>query len=224
MKKSILILILLLLFFCYKSEDSLKDEFVESLNRRVYSFNRGIDCILFIPSTSVYVNVVPGVIDDFVGNFFRNSTECQNIVFNLFFYKFDNVINAFSRFLVNSTFGIFGIFDLSKMLNINYQMFDFNYVFNFSDSKYMVLPVVGPGTIRSHLCLLFIQLLNPYVYFFDKLVIYYFLEILNKKSQLIFDGDFFHNNMIDGYSFLKDAYIQNIGLRNNNMFLDEPPD
>jgi len=227
MRQGIFISILFLLFFFnFKCENMLNADMLESFNRRMYAFNRGVDRVLLMPSTSFYIDVVPDVIDNGIDNFLKNISECQNFFLNLVTFKLDDLCSGLSRLVINSTFGFCGFVDLSANVNIFYKFFDFNSVFGFYKSRYMMLPIVGPGTIKSNIYLLFIQLLNPCVYLFDKLFIYYFFEVINKKSQIVFDSDFFHKNMVDGYSFLKDIYMQNIGFKEieHDFFLEEPPD
>ena len=219
-------IIFLLFFFSTQCNDKCQNNLLESINRRIYSFNRGVDKILLIPSSSAYINFIPQAINDKINNFYTNIFEIQNLFFYLIFYNFEHFLVSFSRVTINSTLGLFGLFDISKKSNLLYKDFNFNIIFQTYKSTYMMLPIIGPGTIRTNVYLLCTQILNPIIYIFNRLAVYYFLEIIVKRSTLMFDTTFFHKTMLDGYSFLKDIYIQNMENENNknNSFLNEPDD
>ncbi len=228
MKFSIIIFILVGLI---SSVDNIsKDEDVEKLSRRIYSFNRGVDKIFLDPVTTVYVKVTPSFVKTGFNNFFRNIVDCQNTVSSLFYKDWYNCINSLMRFTINSTVGIFGTFDVADyIVGLKYEEIDNNILGLFYDGKvrYIVAPVIGPGAFIDHMNLLTIQLLNPYVYLINTIPLFYFIEIINKKSILMFDNNFFHKTMEDGYLFLKDAHAQrSIFLLNpeDDSFLDEPGD
>ncbi|MDP2763113.1 MAG: MlaA family lipoprotein [Enterobacteriaceae bacterium] len=193
------------------------DDF-EFFNRRIYSFNRGIDKTLIDPATVVYINIIPVFLEKNISNFFKNFSDFQNFTNSLFVFNFNVASVSLSRIFINSTFGLFGFFDLASRVGIEYFRFDFKEVLRFygyNNSAYMILPIIGPGTVRDNISLIIMQLFVPQFYYFKRLVFYYFFEILYKKSQVSFDSDFFDKNMVDGYSFLKSIYFQNSDYVNN---------
>jgi len=217
-------IIVLLFFFSTQCNDKCKNDLLEIVNRRIYAFNRGVDKILLIPASSLYIKFIPNTINEKINNFYINISEIQNMIFEYFFYDFNHFILSFSRTIINSTFGVFGFFDIAKKSSLNQQIFNFNNSIKAYKSYYMMLPILGPGTVRTNIYLLFTQFLNPFIYYLNRLVIYYFLEIIVKRSNFMFDTTFFHNNIIDGYSFLKNIYIQNLEKGNDELdsFLNDP--
>ena len=189
--------------------------FIENLNRKIYSFNRGADSILFGPFQNFYLNFIPDCINISFVNFFKNSRDCQLFFLNILDLNFFECKRNFFRFTFNSTFGLLGFLDLCKNLNIQHNEINFDYKFHFYLSEYLYLPFIGPSTIYGFLYLIFSQIFNPWLYFSDKIFIYYFLQIINKKIEIGVDVNFFHKNIFDGYYFIKDLYIQSIMLNNN---------
>lgn len=224
------LLIFLFLFFGIKFDDTVDCKVFDFFNRRIYAFNRGVDKIVLDPSVSVYINLTPVIVENSVNNFFKNISEIQNLTFFFLLKDTDGMLNSFSRFVINTTFGFLGFFDLASRVDLFYRYVDLKNLFNkygYIESTYIMLPFIGPGTIKNNFSLLVAQILNPCFYVLNNFVFYCFFEIVRKKSLIVFDGEFFHKSMFDGYSFLKDIYMQNnfySGGFESDLFLDEPPD
>jgi len=226
MKKIIFLFLLFSLFFFDTSLIfSKKIELSEQLNRRLYSFNRGMDNSFWNISKNFYIYTVPQECKNNITTFFYNLYDFKNLLFILFYFDLQNFGATISRIIINYTYGFLGFFDLAEKNNIRQINFCMNRIFNFSNSRYMFLPALGPGTLKSNLNLFLVQLFNPFIYIFNDYFIYYFFEITYEKSNLDIDIDFFHYSMVDGYSFLKYAYIQNNGfLQESENLFDEPPE
>lgn len=205
MKKNLIIFIFIFSFF-----HDLNSSFIESLNKRFYSFNYGIEKILFYPANVVYLNSISSFFRNANSNFFKNAYDFQKT--SNFFYKSVKLNNnlIFSRLSINTFFGIFGIFDLASFYKFNHEKFEYkNIIYNNDNGYYLFLPIFGPCTLRDLYYLLISQFFTPYFYFFDYLYLYYFFEIINIKYNLFIDIIFVEKNMINPYSFIKDAYYQN---------------
>ncbi|HIH2763254.1 MAG TPA: MlaA family lipoprotein [Candidatus Azoamicus sp.] len=203
--------IFLFIFILFFDSDILSIKNLELCNRRIYSFNRGIDKIFLNPCTEVYITVFPNFLSSKIDNFFSNVCDIQNALLHLFFFKFKDLDKIFIKILINSTFGCLGFFKLSAVFDLNikttsfFNMSFFPFIFF---KKYMILPIVGPGSTMHNFNLLIFQFLNPFFHMFNNLFFFYFLDLINKKSIVYFDTNFFHSNVLDGYSFLKDVYFQ----------------
>ncbi|HIH2762939.1 MAG TPA: MlaA family lipoprotein [Candidatus Azoamicus sp.] len=219
---------LVLFYFCFSKLPDIKID--DSFNRRTYAFNRGFDKSFLNPILTIYIKVCPSFLDKNFDSFFKTMTEFNNVFFLFIAANFQEIVNNFYRFFLNFYFGFFGFFDFASFYNKNYINFDFQtYLFysGFKDIVYFVTPIVGPSTLHFNFGLMLSNFINPFFYFFDYLFFYYFLEILNKKSVVFFDVNFFHNVMLDGYIFLKDIYIQNLESIFHfdvDNFLVDPPD
>lgn len=210
-----LIIYVFFLFFFSLNFKFKEINFIENLNRKIYTFNRGVDSILFSPFQNFYLNFIPSSIIFSFDNFFKNSRDCQLFFLNIFDLNFVGCKKNFIRFTFNSTFGVLGFLDFCKNLNIQYNEINFDYKFHFYLSKYINVPFIGPSTIYGFVYLIFSQIFNPWLYVSDKIFIYYFLQIINKKIEIGVDINFFHKNIFDGYFFIKDLYIQSIILNSN---------
>ncbi|HIH2763580.1 MAG TPA: MlaA family lipoprotein [Candidatus Azoamicus sp.] len=217
MKYSLFIFIFLYLLFF--NSNILSPNNLDTLNRRVYAFNRGIDKIFMNPCTDLYINVFPPSLKVKVENFFSNLFDIQNICLSCLLNKFDNFNKLFSKVVVNSTVGFFGFLNISVYFDLNIRSSSFFDIrtFPFSLSKrYMLLPVIGPGFISNNLNLLILQFFNPIFHVFNNLFFFYFFDLMSKKNIINFDINFFHSNVLDGYSFLKDVYFQRFYTYKNN--------
>lgn len=203
--------VFILFFILFFNLNIISSNNLESLNRRVYSFNRGIDRVFFNPCIDMYITVFPNVLVSKIQNMFSNLSDIQNLFLNLFFFKFGELDRIFFRVLINSTFGFLGLIDMSANFKLDIKSISF---FNMSFlpfvfiKKYMMLPIIGPGSTMHNFNLLIFQIFNPFFHIFNNLFFFYFLDLINKKSSLHFDCNFFHSNVLDGYSFLKDVYFQ----------------
>lgn len=223
-----ILFLFIFVYFCFFNLSNLKIE--DSLNRRIYSFNRGFDKSFLNNSLTIYIKVCPSFLDKSFENFFKNISEVTNLYFLFLKSNVTGITNSLYRFFLNFYFGFCGFFDIAIFYGKYYSNFDFQtYMFfsGFKDFVYMMIPMVGPGTLYFNFGLIFSHFLNPFFYFFDYIFLYYFFEILNKRSTVFFDVNFFHGVMLDGYTFLKDIYIQNLESLldiNFDNFLVEPPD
>lgn len=192
---------------------------LDFLNRRIYSFNRGVDKTLLSPAISFYVDVIPSSADCKISDFVKNVSDFQNFFISVFELNFYLLKSCVSRVFINFDFGLFGFLDIASSANFVYFKLDFKDVLRFygyNYSNYIVFPVIGPMTIRDVISLFFVQLFVPQFYFLRYLVLYYFFDVVFKRSKIFFDMEFFNSSAIDGYSFLKDIYLQN-----NNYDIDE---
>ncbi|HIH2762622.1 MAG TPA: MlaA family lipoprotein [Candidatus Azoamicus sp. MARI] len=198
-------------FILFFNSDIFNVNSLDVLNRRVYSFNRGIDKVFLNPCAEIYINVLPNSVSSRINNFFYNICDIQNLFLNLFFFKFEDIDKFFSKVLINSTFGLLGLINLSSNLDLNVKSISFfgmNFFPFIFSKKYIMLPIVGPGFIMYNINLLFFQILNPFFYIFTDVSFFYFFDLIIKKSSVYFDCNFFHSNVLDGYSFLKHVYFQ----------------
>ena len=129
-------------------------------------------------------------------------------------------IQYFFIFFFNNNFKFcsqYGYFFLNSLGFSNFSPLNFNIMTNilnfdvytvlFNQSFYLCCPFLGPGFLGNYIFLFSIQFLNLFLYFYNEFLLYYFFYIINKKSYLNYDLNFFHSVVLDGYSFLKDIYF-----------------
>ena len=98
------------------SSDEVNDPF-EELNRKTFEFNEKLDSTILRPTAEVYSKFPPKVKTG-VTNFFNNLEEIDTSVNQLLQGKPKNALNDMTRFLINSTIGIAGLFDVASKIGL----------------------------------------------------------------------------------------------------------
>jgi phospholipid-binding lipoprotein MlaA len=114
-KKIILVACLALLSACATQGN--KDP-LEGMNRGIYKFNDVADKALIKPVASVYQTITPSPIRKGINNFYENLTSLTTVFNDLLQFKFGHAFTDAGRFIINSTVGIAGFFDVASMDNV----------------------------------------------------------------------------------------------------------
>lgn len=124
----------------------------QGFNRTMYKFNYHFDKYLFLPVVSGYEFITPTFAQTGVSNFFNNIREVPTFMNSLLQAKGDKALTTLGRFVTNTTIGILGFFDPATSLGMKRQNEDFGQtlgVWGVGAGPYVVLPVLGPNTVRS---------------------------------------------------------------------------
>lgn len=124
----------------------------EKYNRPIYRFNRGFDRILFRPLARGYQRVTPALLRQGVSNFFNNLQEPVVAVNMLLQGRPKLAAASLGRFTLNSTLGVGGILDPASEAKIPDNNAEFGQTlarWGWRESRYVVLPVFGPATVRD---------------------------------------------------------------------------
>ena len=134
-----------------------KNDPFEPYNRVMSSFNDTVYMYVFNPVSKTYAAFIPKIVRKGVSNFFKNLLFPVRVSNNLLQGKFKNSLEETERFLINSTVGVFGIFDIAKEnFDINPHNEDFGQTLGFwgvSSGPHIVLPLLGPSNLRDLLSL-----------------------------------------------------------------------
>jgi len=137
----------------------------EKINRGVFSFNQGLDRAIFKPVAKGY-SYLPNTIQKGVRNVTSNVSHTVTIPNHLLQGNFKNFYNDSGRFLINTTFGILGIFDPAEKLGFKkLDQEDYGQTLGFwgvGNGCYLMLPVFGPTTIRDAAGKVANTLLDPF--------------------------------------------------------------
>ena len=128
------------------------DDPLEPINRAIFGFNEVIDDTLLEPVAKGYRAITPDPVENSVSNFFNNLGEINTIINSTLQMKLDKTISSSSRFVINSTVGIFGLFDVASSLGIESHKEDFGQTlghYGVPAGPYLVLPFFGPSTFRD---------------------------------------------------------------------------
>jgi phospholipid-binding lipoprotein MlaA len=134
-----------------KPVQPVKDCF-EPLNRATFALNQGLDKVIFKPIAKVY-RVLPSPVRTGTSNAIDNLSTLVTIPNNILQGDFTKAGVNTGRFIVNTTFGIVGIFDVAQMIGFTeYEKEDYGQtlgVLGIGPGCYLVLPVLGPSTVRD---------------------------------------------------------------------------
>jgi phospholipid-binding lipoprotein MlaA len=124
----------------------------ETVNRATFAFNQALDGIIFQPVASAY-RVLPSPIKTGVSNSLDNLSHLLTVPNNILQGDFAKAGTNTGRFLINTTVGVLGIFDVAKHLGLNdTEKEDYGQTLaklGVAPGCYIVLPVIGPSTVRD---------------------------------------------------------------------------
>jgi len=124
----------------------------EGFNRGMYRFNAGFDRYVFLPVVGAYSTVLPDPVEDSVSNFYKNIFELTNLTNNILQLKGEATLDTFWRLVINTTFGIAGLFDVATEMGINERAEDFGQTlghYGLGNGPYLVVPILGPSNLRD---------------------------------------------------------------------------
>lgn len=128
-----------------------RDRF-ENINRAIWGFNQTVDRVVLKPSSSVYRTVTPKPARRGIARIFANLSEPWSFVNNLLQGKPGRALNNLGRFVINTTIGVGGLADHATNLGLRATPEDLGQtlaVWGVRHSAYVVLPVLGPSTVRD---------------------------------------------------------------------------
>ena len=204
----------------------------EGFNRGVYSFNEAVDTVVIDPLTGIYRLITPDFVDKGITNFFSNLGEISVIANDLLQFKLGQAVEDSARFVVNSTMGLLGFFDVASKMNLPKNKEDFGQTlatWGMGPGPYLVVPLFGPTTLRDATRFpVDGLLLNPVTYLeSDSLRGGLFgLNFIDIKSDLLTSTDLVDEAAIDEYEFVKNAYFQQreVLIRDGETDVEEFPD
>ncbi len=183
----------------------------EGFNRKVYVFNDTLDTYALKPVAKGYRAVTPDPVEDGIGRMFSNLGEIVNVMNDILQGKFRQAGNDTGRFLVNTTVGLVGFFDVAQHAGMPKSAGeDFGQTlgaWGVGSGPYIVIPLFGPSTLRDGPAKIVDQLVNP-INEIDHVPTrnaVYGLEIISLRAQLLKAEELITG---DKYSFIRDAYLQ----------------
>ena len=197
----------------------------EGLNRKTFEFNDQLDKAVLKPVARGYEKVVPGFAREGVSNFFNNVEDVATSLNNLLQGKVAEGASDAGRVVVNSVFGIFGLWDIATPLGLEKHYEDFGQtlgVWGVQPGPYFVIPLLGPSTARDAPA----KLVDPQWYY-PKLLkndgLYWTLWGLDKiqeRAQLLKSENVLEQAALDRYTFIRDAWLQR---RRSQVYDGHPP-
>ena len=194
---------------------------IEPINRGIYSFNSTFDHYLFKPIAKGYDFVVPGPIKTGVTNVFQNVSDVQSLVSDALQLKGAKFGDDLGRVMLNTTFGIAGIFDLATPMGIERGNEDIGQTLGYwgiGAGPYLVIPFLGPSSLRDAVGRYGDAQINP-VSFVSSVPVRNSLtglSVVDARVGLFPAEDLLNQAALDKYTFLRSAYLQ----RRQSLVLD----
>ena len=217
---------LLALSGCASSPQARKDDPLEPFNRQVYKFNDAVDEAVLKPVATTYKNVMPKPVRNGVKNFFANLKDGWSVVNNGLQLKGQNAADSLSRFGINTFLGLGGVLDVASELGIERHTKDFGHTLGYwgvPSGPYLVLPLLGPSTVRETAALPVDALGNPVNDIAEVATRNTLLavRVVDVRANLLSASTMLEEVALDKYSFTRDTYLQ---YRRNAIYDGNPPD
>ena len=216
---AVAILLVILLALPAKAQTTVSDP-LEPLNRGVFEFNRIADGLVLKPASQIYEFAVPQPVRRSVSNFLDNLRTPLYFANHLLQGEREQAGVALGRFMVNSTLGVFGLFDFATVLGVEpLVQADFGQTlgtYGVGNGVYLVLPIIGPSTLRDAGGLAVDwMILDPFPHFTDAEV-----ELARRGAGAV-DARYRYGELLDDleaqsldfYIAARSAYLQNRAAR-----------
>lgn len=185
----------------------------EHFNRKIYTFNTKVDNYVLKPVAEGYVTVTPAVVRHGVTNAFNNVDMITTVPNDILQGKFVYAVSDGWRFIINSTAGVGGLFDVATKLGIPAHHEDFGLTLAQwglkKNSPYLMLPLLGPSNPRDTIGLFVDYMSSPWPYIRPWWIPTTVLAIksVNTRANLL-PADKLVKNSFDPYIFVREASIQ----------------
>lgn len=186
---------------------------LEPFNRGMYSFNDAVDQAVVKPVATAYREVLPSPVRTGVANFFNNLQDAWSFVNNTLQLKGEGAGNSLVRVGVNTVFGLGGLLDIATEMRIERFTEDFGQTLGYwgvGAGPYLVLPLLGPSTLRDTAALPVDIQGNASSHFSDvptrnSVTV---LDLVDRRAQLLNATKMLDEVALDPYTFTRDAFLQ----------------
>ena len=204
---------------------------LEGMNRAVFSFNEGLDKAVIKPVAEGYQAVLPEFVRTTIANFFNNFNDGWSAINHLLQAKPQAALEMGMRFSANTVFGFGGLFDIAGA-GIERRPEDFGQTlgrWGMPPGAFLVLPVLGPSTLRDTTALLLDFRAVPEAFLDERPARWALgsLHVISVRAGLLTATRTLDEIALDKYSLIRDGYL----ARRRNLVYDgnppeepEPPD
>jgi len=199
---------------------------MEGMNRGVFAFNEAVDKAVLEPVARGYRYVTPKPVRSGVRNFLRNLKSPIVMGNQLLQGDLEGFANATGRLFINTLLGVGGLFDVADMGGIEYEPEDFGQtlaVWGVGNGPYMIIPLLGPSTVRDGTGLLVDSFADPvriYMFNHDLEWLHYTrlgVSVIDAREEMLDIVDDLRANSFDYYAAIRSAYYQRRQALVNDM-------
>lgn len=201
------------------------DDPLEGYNRAMFSFNERLDRAVMRPVAQAYDAVTPLPVRTGVGNFFGNLGDVWVGGNNLLQGKLGDGFGDLARFVVNTTIGILGVFDVATEVGLVKHDEDFGQTlgrWGVGEGAYVVVPFFGPRTVRDAVALP-LDLYADDLWAVRDVPLHNSLTALrfvHARANLLGAEKTLEEGTLDKYAYARDFYLQQ---RRYKVFDGNPP-
>ncbi|QJX01564.1 VacJ family lipoprotein [Alcanivorax sp. IO_7] len=182
----------------------------EGFNRKIFGFNDFVDRYAIKPAAKGYQWITPQWLDDTVTRFFSNLGDIGDSINYVLQWRWGEAGSNLGRFTVNTTLGIAGLFDVASRMDLNNSDTNLDVTlgrWGVPSGPYLVLPILGPSTVRDTGTLYPRSYLWPPTYIEDDLTRYSVAALygVDLRADLM---ELERNIVGDRYTFIRNAYLQ----------------
>ncbi len=191
-------------------QSTTKSSALLAFNRDAYAFNKSIDNGVIKPLAKGYQQVTPEFVDTGISNAFSNLADVPNAVNALLQFKPKDAASDAGRFLINSSIGLAGFFDVATKMKLQKHHEDFGQTlakWGVPSGEYIMLPVLGPSTARDSVGVVVDSITNPY-FFFENSLAYYALDKIDQRADLLSSEGLLSELSDDEYNSMRDIWLQ----------------
>jgi phospholipid-binding lipoprotein MlaA len=197
----------------------------EPFNRGVFRFNDGVDEAILRPVATAYRDNLPLLVRSGVNNFFGNLGDVWNFTNSVLQLRLQASAENFMRFNVNTLFGLGGLLDIATEAGIERRNEDFGQTlgrWGVPTGPYLVLPLLGPSTVRDASALPIDRHGDPLTYVDSGIVrgSLSALRVIDARSNFLRASQLLDDAALDKYTFTRDAHLQR---RLNDVYDGNPP-
>ncbi len=197
---------------------------IESVNRNIYDFNEGFDRIILKPVAKGYQKL-PGPVQTGTHNFFSNLDDVVVVTNDILQLKVEQFTSDALRLSVNTVFGILGLIDMGTPMGLPKHQESFADTLGYwgvGSGPYIVLPILGPSSVRDAPSLIVDFLVHPasQVSPTSAVVGLASVRAVDIRSELLKTTDLRDQLALDPYIFTRESYYQ---WRQNRVYDGEPP-
>ncbi|MFC3531871.1 VacJ family lipoprotein [Vogesella facilis] len=188
---------------------------LEPMNRAVFQFNDKADRYVMKPVAEGYRAITPQPVRTGVGNFFNNLEDLYSMLNHGLQLEPRKTLTDFMRISFNSTFGLFGLIDIATPMGLQREpatLGDTMAHYGWKNSNYLVLPLLGPSTVRDGLgTAANFTVANQHDLVFhteSQATAATVLKGISTREQMLGVEDTLQQAALDPYSYMRDAWLQ----------------
>lgn len=203
----------LVLAGCASGPQAHPEDPLEPYNRSMTRFNDAVDSALLKPVATAYQQATPAPVRTGVSNFFSNLGDAWSFVNNTLQLRAEGALSSFFRVGINTVMGLGGVLDVASEMGLERHKQDFGLTlgrWGMPPGPYLVLPILGPSTVRDTLALP-VDMRGDPVRHVDPISArngLYALRVVDTRANLLRAGEVLDGAALDKYSFTRDVFLQ----------------